>query len=419
MRWPRRRAIPPPGDPRSAPWGVQPTTWPGPPTTLPGPPAALPGPPTAWTGQPGTREPLGPGEEPGPRGPSRKAVAGLVAVFCGLLLGAAGTLVHLPYAIMMPGPVSNVLGQEKHENGQASDLIVIDGQKTFPTTGALDFTTVRVNGGPGYPVNVWDVLAGWIDPTQDVYPVGALFPPQQTAQDVQAENQAEMVDSQQEAAAVALRKAGFPVPQRIKVGQVAKDAPAGDVLKVGDVITSVGGVTVTDATSVRAAIQRATPGQPVDVVVQRNGAPVTLRPNTGRSPDGRTVLGIVLGVDFSFPFSVKIDVGSVGGPSAGTMFSLGIYDKLTEGSMTGGKNIAGTGTIDSTGKVGPIGGIRQKMAGAKQGGATFFLAPADNCTEVRGHEPNGLQVVRIATFDEAEKAVTSIGQGDTSTLPRC
>jgi len=364
----------------------------------------------------GPPEPAGP---PGGRRPSRRAVAGVVAVFCGLLLGAVGNLVHLPYAIMMPGPVSNVLGQEKHKDGQPGDLIVINGQQTYPTTGALDFTTVRVNGGPGFPVNVWDVLGALVDPTEDVYPVDALFPPQQTAQEVQAENQAEMVDSQQEAAAVALRKVGFTVPERIRVGQVAKDAASGDVLKVGDVLTSVGGVAVTSADSVRAAIQKATPGQPVDVVVLRDGAPLTLHPNTGRSPDGRTVLGIVLGVDFVFPFSVKIDAGAVGGPSAGTMFSLGIYDKLTEGALTGGKNIAGTGTIDSAGNVGPIGGIRQKMVGAKQGGATFFLAPADNCDEVRGHEPDGLQVIKIATFDDAENAVTSIGKGGALGLPGC
>jgi len=400
VTWRGRRAEPRPGDSGSA------------------APGGAPAP--EWSRDTLTQVPPDAGGPPGTRRPSRGAVAGLVAVFCGLLLGAVGNLVHLPYAIMMPGPVSNVLGQETHENGQAGDLIVISGQKTYPTTGALDFTTVRVNGGPGYPVNVWDVLSAWIDPTQDVYPVDALFPPRQTAQEVAAENQSEMVDSQQEAAAVALRKLGFAVPERIKVGQVAKDAPAGDVLRVGDVLTSVGGVAVTSADSVRAAIQKASPGKPVEIVVQRNGAPLTLHPNTGKSSDGRTVLGIVLGVDFTLPFSVKIDVGSVGGPSAGTMFSLGIYDKLTEGAMTGGKNIAGTGTIDAAGNVGPIGGIRQKMAGARQGGATFFLAPADNCDEVHGHEPDGLQVVKITTFDDAEKAVTSIGKGDgTKGLPRC
>lgn len=354
---------------------------------------------------------------PGP--PSRGTVAAFLAVFAGLLLGAAGTLVHLPYAIMMPGPASNVLGQETRTDGQKVDLIAISGQQTYPTTGALDFTTVRVNGGPGYPVNVWDVLGAWVDPTQDVYPVDALFPPQQSAQDVEAENTAEMVDSQQEAAAVALRKLGYSVPERIKIAQVSKTAPSGDLLKPGDVLTSVGGVAVTTADSVRQAIQKVSPGQPVQVVVQRGGAAVTLDPVTGSSTDGRTVLGVVLGVDFTFPFTVKIDVGSVGGPSAGLMFSLGIYDKLTDGALTGGRTIAGTGTIDAAGNVGPIGGIRQKMAGAQRSGASYFLAPAGNCDEVRGNVPSGLTVVKVATFDDAEQAVTRIGTGDASPLPAC
>ncbi len=354
---------------------------------------------------------------PGP--PSRGTVAAFLAVFAGLLLGAAGTLVHLPYAIMMPGPASNVLGQETRTDGQKVDLIAISGQRTYPTTGALDFTTVRVNGGPGYPVNVWDVLGAWVDPTQDVYPVDALFPPQQSAQDVEAENTAEMVDSQQEAAAVALRKLGYSVPERIKIAQVSKTAPSGELLKPGDVLTSVGGVAVTTADSVRQAIQKVSPGQPVQVVVQRGGAAVTLDAVTGSASDGRTVLGVVLGVDFTFPFTVKIDVGSVGGPSAGLMFSLGIYDKLTDGALTGGRTIAGTGTIDAAGNVGPIGGIQQKMAGAQRSGASYFLAPAGNCDEVRGNIPSGLTVVKVATFDDAEQAVTRIGTGDASALPAC
>jgi PDZ domain-containing protein len=146
---------------------------------------------------------------------------------------------------------------------------------------------------------------------------------------------------------------------------------------------------------------------------------VTTHPDTGKADDGRTVLGIVLGVDYKLPFTVKIDVGNVGGPSAGLMFSLGIYDKLTDGALTGGSVIAGTGTIDDKGSVGPIGGIAQKMVGAREGGATFFLAPADNCAEAAGREPSGLQVIKVSSFDDALAAVTAIGKGNTSGLPHC
>ena len=145
---------------------------------------------------------------------------------------------------------------------------------------------------------------------------------------------------------------------------------------------------------------------------------MALKAKTGAS-GGRTVLGVVLKIDFQFPFSVTIDAGNVGGPSAGLMFSLGIYDKVTTGALTGGQNIAGTGTIDSSGKVGPIGGIRQKLVGARQGGASYFLAPADNCEEVRGAVPDGLQAIKVATFDDAKAALDQISAGDPKNLPAC
>ncbi|MEP6648844.1 MAG: S16 family serine protease [Lapillicoccus sp.] len=349
---------------------------------------------------------------------SRGPATALVVVFLGLLIGALGTLIHLPYALMSPGPISNVLGTTTHSNGTSSDLIVVSGHENFPTTGSLDFTTVRVNGGPGYAVNVWTVFGAWIDPKQDVYPVDALFPPQQTAEEVQQENQAEMVDSQQEATAVALREAGFPVTEKVSIATVSADAPSGTTFQKGDVFVSIGGTDITSADAARQAIQKAAPGSSIDVVVERGGTKVPVKAKTGTS-GGRTVLGVVLKIDFQFPFSVTIDAGNVGGPSAGLMFSLGIYDKVTNGALTGGQNIAGTGTVNSAGTVGPIGGIRQKLVGAKQGGANYFLAPASNCDEVRDAVPDGLQAVKVATFDDAKAAVERIAAGATKSLPAC
>jgi PDZ domain-containing protein len=349
---------------------------------------------------------------------SRGSAAALVTVFLVLLVGAVGSLVHLPYVIMLPGPATNVLGSAPRSDGSSSDLIVVSGHETFPTTGSLDFTTVRINGGPGYPVNVWDVVGAWVDPRSDVYPVDAIFPQQQTAQQVQEENQAAMVDSQQEGTAVALRKAGIPVGEKVSVGSVSPDAPSGTTFTKGDVLLSIGGTPITSADAARAAIQKTNAGGTVDVIVDRGGQQVPLKARTGSS-NGRTILGIVLKIDFSFPFTVTIDAGNVGGPSAGLMFSLGVYDKITDGYLTGGKTIAGTGTIDGAGRVGPIGGIRQKIIGAKQSGAGWFLVPASNCDEVRDEVPDGIQAVKVATFDEAESAVERIGTGNSKGLPAC
>jgi PDZ domain-containing protein len=117
---------------------------------------------------------------------------------------------------------------------------------------------------------------------------------------------------------------------------------------------------------------------------------------------------------------VNLQVSDIGGPSGGMMFALGIYDRLTPGALTGGKNIAGTGTVNSLGEIGPIGGIRQKMYGAERSGATHFLAPVGNCSEVVGHIPTGLTVISVRTFDEALVAVEAIANGkDTKQLGSC
>ena len=102
------------------------------------------------------------------------------------------------------------------------------------------------------------------------------------------------------------------------------------------------------------------------------------------------------------------------------MLALGIYDKLTEGALTGGEVVAGTGTIPADGTVGPIGGIRQKMYGALDAGATAFLAPASNCDEVVGHIPAGLSVYAIGTLDDALEVVETVAaEGSTSELQTC
>jgi PDZ domain-containing protein len=154
--------------------------------------------------------------------------------------------------------------------------------------------------------------------------------------------------------------------------------------------------------------------------MDRAGQPVTETITPTDNGAGRYILGVMLQYRFTFPFDVKISLDKVAGPSAGMMFSLGIIDKLTPGDLTGGTHVAGTGTISPDGVVGPIGGIGQKMQGARAGGATLFLAPAANCNEVVGHIPGGLQVVKVENLAQARHAVEVAGSGqDTSGLPGC
>lgn len=128
-----------------------------------------------------------------------------------------------------------------------------------------------------------------------------------------------------------------------------------------------------------------------------------------------------LGIDASALQHAKVTmhVDSIGGPSAGMMYTLGLIDKLTPANESGGKTIAGTGTIDKDGKVGRIGGIELKMLGSKRDGATWFLAPASNCSDVAGRVPDGLRDVKVATLDEAYQALVAIGKGQADDLPHC
>ena len=337
----------------------------------------------------------------------------LWSTFLGLGLAAVIALIPLPYAVLRPGPATNTLGVD----ASGKPLIEVPDATTYPTTGSLDFTTVRVSGGPGRRVNAWDLLGAWLDPDDDIFREKLLFPEGSTSEQVQERNQEEMVNSQQEAAVVALRSLGKDVGRRFVVGSLADDAPARSVIKVGDAITAVDGRVVTSIEQIQLGITAHPPGESVDLTIERGGREQDVQAKT-TEVDGSTVLGVRLRIDYDLPVEVIVRAGDVGGPSAGTMFALAIRDLLTPGSMTGGKAIAGTGTIDDAGAVGPIGGIRQKVVGAQAAGADFFLAPAANCPDVSGQAPEGLTIVRIATFDEAVAAVAKIADGSGG-LPTC
>lgn len=131
------------------------------------------------------------------------------------------------------------------------------------------------------------------------------------------------------------------------------------------------------------------------------------------------MVGIKAGTDHTYPFTIDIKLADVGGPSAGLMFALGIVDKLTPGDLTGGKFVAGTGTIEDNGKVGPIGGIEMKTVGARDKGAEYFLTPKDNCASAASDVPDGLTLVKVNTIKDAVESLKAISKGDTADLPKC
>jgi PDZ domain-containing protein len=343
----------------------------------------------------------------------RRSPTVLTTGLLSLVLAVVVAVLPAPYAIYAPGPVTNVLGKVA-----GKQLISVSGRPTYPARGTLDMTTVEVFGGPGRRLSLAQVLRSWVSRTQAVVPVEQVFPPGQTPQQVKTENAAEMSQSQQDATAAGLREVGLVVPERISVASVDKALPAAAVLRPRDVITALGGRPVADTAALRAAIGALRPGADVTVQVRRDGSTVQLRTRTA-SQDGRTVLGVGLDPSFEFPVRVTFATRDVGGPSAGMMFALGIYDLLTPGELTGGQAVAGTGTIDPAGRVGPIGGIAQKLVGARSAGARWFLAPQANCAEVVGNVPDGLRVVRTSSLHESRLALEAIAGGRGASLPTC
>jgi len=253
-------------------------------------------------------------------------------------------------------------------------------------------------------------------------PIESVFPAGKTVEERNEENTALMVDSQEEATAAALLDLGYDVGARVAVHGFSDDSAAEGILEVGDVVVAADGTPIETTQDLRDVIN-AGEGAPITLEVERDGETVetAVTPRRG-AIDGEEVwlIGVTTMNEFVFPIDVTIQLDNIGGPSAGMMFALGIIDTLTPGELTGGEHIAGTGTIDAAGTVGPIGGIRQKLYGALDAGADYFLAPLDNCGEVVGHVPGDLQVVAVSTLDEAVEAVETIAAGvGVEDLPTC
>jgi Lon-like protease len=339
---------------------------------------------------------------------SRRSLTLLIATAGVIAALVIAVLVPVPYVILGPGPTLNTLGEV---SGQP--LITITGRTTYPTTGHLNMVTIGSQGGPGYNINIFTALAAWLNPHEAVVPESELYPPGQTAEQTQQQDTQEMTGSQQTATAAALTQ--LHIPYQVIVAETVKGDPAYGVLKSGDVITAVDGQPVTSLSSLTSLINAHPAGSTLTLGILRNGQAQTVRVATKQS-GGDRIIGVEIG-SFKFPFTVKISVGDIGGPSAGMMFALGIIDKLTTLNLTGGKFIAGTGEITPAGQVEAIGGIQQKMIGARQAGATIFLAPASNCSDVKGAVPAGLQIVKVSTLSQAVDDLEAIKAGHQ--VPSC
>tara|TARA_R110002051_G_scaffold60578_13_gene111085 strand:+ start:3095 stop:4222 length:1128 start_codon:yes stop_codon:yes gene_type:complete len=359
-----------------------------------------------------------------PEPSSRRARSGWLGWFIlsvALVGTLLATLVPSPYIIEQPGPVYDTLGDVEIE-GALVPLIQIPVETTYPTEGALDMLTVNVRGNPDSPLSWFEIGAAYFDRSRAIVPVEAVYPVGVTVEESTEAGRVQMETSQQEAIAAALSNLDYEFDATLTVAETTDGGPSDGVLQAGDIVLTVNGEEFADVAGLRDAIAANGTSTPADVVYERDGEELTaeITPVLSEGDDAIAVIGVIVGSEYNFPVDVKIQLENVGGPSAGMMFALGIIDKLTPGPINGGHQVAGTGTISATGDVGPIGGIQQKMYGAKDAGADFFFAPVENCDEVVGNTPKDLTVYAIDNLNDALVALASIRGGLSGVgLPSC
>ena len=345
---------------------------------------------------------------------SRRATLGAVAGFLTALGLAVLAVLPAPYTSSAPGPTYDTLGETS-----AGPLISIDGTQTYPAAGELRLTTVAFAGSRERNLDLVTVLRGWLSPAVTIDPVERFFPEPQDDTDREQRSRQEMTSSQENATVAALTELGITVPATITVVEPIEGTGAVGIIEPGDVVVGIDGTELVTYQDLTDALARAGAGATVAVDVLRDGQRRTLEVVAGERPDGSALLGVWVDPEFDFPFDVEIEVENVGGPSAGTMFALGIVELLTPEDLTGEHVVAGSGTIDLDGTVGAISGIRQKMIGAVRDGATVFLAPAGNCDAVVGNVPEGLDVYAVETLAEARATLEALGAGETDGLATC
>jgi PDZ domain-containing protein len=340
---------------------------------------------------------------------SRRVRTLIVAAALFLVLFILALTMPVPYVILSPGPTFNTLGTANGEQ-----VIVIDGRTPNKTTGHLNMTTVSISGES---ITAFQALAAWFEHDQVVVPRTAVYPPGESEQQTNKKNQRDFQVSQDSATAAALCELGYP--KGFGVIDVLPDGPSHGILEPGDRFISVDGQPVTSRAALDAVLGGLKPGDKADVVVNRNGKSARFSVTLGaaQGDEGKAFLGIVPDDTCLAPFTVKINLSDIGGPSAGLMFALGIIDKVGPDDLTDGRFIAGTGEIDARGQVGAIGGIQLKMIAARDRGATVFLAPAANCGDVRKATPSGLEVIKVSTLHEAVQDLLKIRKNEP--VPGC
>jgi PDZ domain-containing protein len=320
------------------------------------------------------------------------------------LFGLLGTALPVPYVAQVPGPTYNTLGDIA-----GKPIISVQGRQLNKVRGNLNLTTVGVSRGG---LSLVQAVQGWFDREVSVVPEESVYPPGKSENETRQANRDAFLTSEQAAQTVALGRLGYPV--KVVVQSVPEQSPSQGQLEEGDAIEAVDGKPTPDQKTLAAVLGAIPGGTQVTVSYTRVGRPGSAAIRTGSAGNGKgSLLGVTILEQPSAPFHVKIDVADVGGPSAGLMLTLGILDLVGNDDLTGGAVVAGTGTIDAKGAVGPIGGITLKMVAAKHIGARLFLVPAGNCAEAAGAADPGFPLAKVGNLDDALAALSDFRAGRT------
>jgi PDZ domain-containing protein len=321
-----------------------------------------------------------------------------------VLFGLLGAVLPVPYVAQVPGPTFNTLGDI-----EGKPIISVEGRDRNHVEGNLNLTTVGVSRGG---LSLVQAVRGWFDDEVAVVPAETVYPSDQTEEETQAANRQAFLTSEQAAQTVALGHLGYP--EKVVVQTVPDGSPAENLLAEGDAIEAVDGRPTPDTKTLATVLTAIPAGTTVTLDITRLAERLHPQITTGAAEDrDGSLLGVTVLDQPYAPFDVDIEVSDVGGPSAGLMLTLGILDLVGDDDLTGGAVVAGTGTIDAQGQVGPIGGIPLKMVAARGIGAELFLVPAGNCQEAAAAPDPGFPLARVADLGDALTALTDFRAGRT------
>lgn len=347
---------------------------------------------------------------------TRQTWLAMVSACAFVVLAALIAVVPVPFVVYSPGQAYNVLGTDP----QGQPLLSVEGIETFPTHGELHMTTVAVTRADAHTNLPEALLAFWL-PKRDALPRDAVYDPGKSSDQVRAEERLMMDTSQQDAVVAGLRAAGEPVEELPVVSSVTVSGPSFTRLQPGDLILAVDGDATETAEDVREAIRSRAVGEVTIILVERDRRtlPVEVRTRAGNRNPEVPVIGIEVSSGYRYTPRVHFGVDhEVGGPSAGLVFAVALYDQITPGDLLRGRTVAGTGDLGPEGWVRPIGGLREKVASAERVGATIFLVPAENCADVVGL-PTSMDFIRVDTLDDALDGLRYAGSANTHRVPRC